>query len=72
MFLQPDFSVKKKVMLSRFKANFFQVTQGHCSLMLVKTLRAMAWVVIKHGIIIRNFRSVRHFRTTVKTSKTLL
>lgn len=38
--------------------------------MLVKTLHAMAWVVIKHGIIIRNFRSVRHFRTAVKISKT--
>lgn len=30
----------------------------------------MASVVIKHSIIIRNFRSVRHSRTTCKTNKT--
>lgn len=55
-----------------FKVNFSEVTQGHCSLMLVKTLHTMASVVIKHGIMIRNFRSVRHFRTTCKTNETLV
>lgn len=72
MFLQSDSFIRKKVVFSRFKANFSKVTPGNCSFMLVKPLHTTASVVIKHSIIIRNFGSVRHSRTTCKTNKTYL